>query len=58
MCTRSYVGGLEADGRTYRVRYAHFDGGPGTMPYLIAAVWWRTFGGDDAATVAALLAHD
>ena len=58
MSTRSYVGVLQADGRTYRVRYAHFDGAPGTMPYLIAAVWWHTFGGDDAATVAALLAHD
>jgi hypothetical protein len=39
MSTRSYVGVLQADGRTYRVRYAHFDDGPGTMPYLNAAVW-------------------
>jgi len=36
MSTRSYVGVLQADGRTHRVRHTHFDGGPGTMPYLIA----------------------
>jgi hypothetical protein len=58
MSTRSYVGALDADARTYRVRYAHFDGDPDTMPYLIAAVWWHTFGCDSARTVAALLAHD
>jgi hypothetical protein len=58
MSTRSYVGVLDPDGRSYRARYVHFDGAPDTMPYLIAAGWWHTFGQDDAATVAALLAHD
>ncbi len=58
MSTRSYVGVLDTGGRTYRARYVHFDGHPDTMPYLIAAVWWRTFRRDDTATVQALLAHD
>ena len=62
MSTRSYVGVLDVnpdtDARTYRVRYVHFDGGPDTMPYLIAAVWWHTFGRHGTATVQALLAHD
>lgn len=58
MSTRSLVGVLNQDGDTYQVRYAHFDGGPDTMPYLIAAVWWRTFRRDTTATAQALLAHD
>ncbi len=58
MSTRSYVGVLDADGRTYHARYAHFDGDPDTMPYMIAAVWWHTFGRDTTATAQALLAHD
>jgi len=62
MSTRSYVGVLDVnpdtDARTYRARYVHFDGGPDTMPYLIAAVWWHTFGRHGTATVQALLAHD
>ncbi|HZN71332.1 MAG TPA: hypothetical protein VFC00_06565 [Micromonosporaceae bacterium] len=58
MSTRCYVGVLDADGRTYHARYVHFDGGPDTMPFLLAAVWWHTFGRDGAATGRALLAHD
>ena len=58
MSTRSLVGVLHPDGDTYQARYVHFDGGPGTMPYMIAAVWWHTFGCDSTATVTALLAHD
>ena len=58
MSTRSLVGVLHPDGDTYQIRYAHFDGGPDTMPYLIAAVWWRTFHRDTTATAQALLAHD
>jgi hypothetical protein len=50
MSTPSYVGVLDADGRTYHARYVHFDGGPQTMPYMLAAVWWHTFGRDGAAT--------
>ena len=57
MSTPSYVGVLDPDGRTYHARYAHFDGGPDTMPYMIAAVWWHTFGRDGTATGQALLAH-
>ncbi len=57
MSTRSYVGVLDPDGRTYRARYAHVDGDPDTMPYLIAAVWWHTFHRDGAAATRALLAH-
>ena len=57
MSTPSYVGVLDPDGRTYRARYAHFDGAPDTMPHMIAAVWWHTFGRDGAATGQALLAH-
>jgi hypothetical protein len=56
--TPSYVGVLDADGRTYHARYVHFDGGPETMPYMLAAVSWHTFGRDGAATGLALLAHD
>jgi hypothetical protein len=56
--TRSLVGVLYPDGDTYQARYAHFDGDPDTMPYMIAAVWWHTFGCDSTATVTALLAHD
>ena len=31
MSTRSYVGVLDADGRTYHARYVHFDGDPRTV---------------------------
>ena len=58
MSTRSLVGVLNRDADTYQVRYAHFDGDPDTMPYLIAAVWWHTFHQDGTATAQALLAHD
>jgi len=58
MSTRCYLGVLDADGRTYHARYVHFDGGPDTMPFLLAAVWWHTFNRDGAATGRALLAHD
>ncbi len=58
MSTPSYVGVLDPDGRTYHARYAHFDGAPDTMPYMLAAVWWHTFHRDGAATGQALLAHD
>ncbi len=58
MSTRSYVGVLDTDGRTYRARYVHFDGDPDTMPYMIAAVWSHTFDRDATAAGQALLAHD
>src|SRR5205823_6115301 len=58
MSTRSYVGVLDPDGRTYRARYVHFDGDPETMPFMLAAVWWHTFDRDGVATGQALLAHD
>jgi hypothetical protein len=58
MSTHSFVGVLHPDGDTYQARFALFDGDPDTMPYVIAAVWWHTFGCDSTATVAALLAHD
>ena len=54
MSTRSYVGVLDPDGRTYRARYVHFDGDPDTMPFMLAAVWWHTFDRDGAATGQAL----
>jgi hypothetical protein len=56
--TNSLVGVLHPDGATYQARFVLFDGDPDSMPYLIAAVWWHTFGCDSTGAVAALLARD
>src|SRR5947209_8325888 len=58
MSTHSFVGVLHPDGDTYQARFALFDGAPDTMPYVIAAMWWHSFGCDSTATVAPLLAQD
>ncbi len=40
MSTPSYVGVLDPDGRTYRARYAHFDGAP-SGPLMKACIQIR-----------------